>query len=570
MKKITPSKYTYFIALFYIAFLLVLVSLSIAFYNSEHDKVEQQYKIEQKKSLELVDTHINSMFEFINQEVVIMSRHRAFVNIFEKNEGAIETLTGELEIMSRLRGFYDQIRYIDEDGYERVRINNSGSTKIVDQEDLQFKGDRYYYTDSVKLPEWSIYLSPFDLNIEGGEIEHPYKPMIRIATPLYYKEESKGVFIVNYRGDDVINTIKGTTNLNINFELLNREGYWLSSVDEKQEWGFMFEDKEDEKLPIKNSELWEKINTSEDGQFELDGKLYAFTTIYPAATADHSSTGSTNAEGESNAGLETDEYFWKILSIVDTEEIHTESNVVLNNLLAIDTFVFIVITTLFFYLRGMLIQRQKNEEKTQGLNDLLIIFNKTLRHDLANFFTAIKFSIENYRDDQTNEKEIISDIERSAKGGIKLIQEMREFKDGLKANAELKTIELNSLLKEIAQEYKIDVSVEGEAKVKCDFAIKAAVRNLINNVIRHGKADKVDIIISDEKNNNIVTVSDNGIGIDSKIKKKLFTEGFSYGASGNTGMGLYIVKKTMQRYDGDVEVLDNEPTGAKFKLIFKK
>ncbi len=42
-----------------------------------------------------------------------------------------------------------------------------------------------------------------------------------------------------------------------------------------------------------------------------------------------------------------------------------------------------------------------------------------------------------------------------------------------------------------------------------------------------------------------------------------------YGETGNTGLGLYIVRKIMENYGGCVHVEDNTPKGAVFVLALK-
>ncbi len=39
---------------------------------------------------------------------------------------------------------------------------------------------------------------------------------------------------------------------------------------------------------------------------------------------------------------------------------------------------------------------------------------------------------------------------------------------------------------------------------------------------------------------------------------------FKYGKTGNTGMGLYIVSKVIERHHGRIEVKDNDPKGTTF------
>jgi signal transduction histidine kinase len=99
-----------------------------------------------------------------------------------------------------------------------------------------------------------------------------------------------------------------------------------------------------------------------------------------------------------------------------------------------------------------------------------------------------------------------------------------------------------------------------------DEVIYSIFENLIENSIKHGKADTVDIKVKTKEDAVEVLVNDNGTGIPDSIKKKVFDEGFS---TSKGGMGLYIVKTTMNRY-GSIQVEDNDPHGACFILRFKK
>lgn len=83
------------------------------------------------------------------------------------------------------RKVYDQIRYIDKSGQEKIRINKGDKEAYaVEDKDLQNKKDRYYFTRSLTLSNEEVYVSPLDLNVEEGRVEEPYKPMIRFSTPI--------------------------------------------------------------------------------------------------------------------------------------------------------------------------------------------------------------------------------------------------------------------------------------------------------------------------------------------------------------------------------------------------
>ena len=88
---------------------------------------------------------------------------------------------------------YDQIRILDRDGMETLRIDDrQGHPKVTPRDQLQSKANRYYFTEAFVLDPGRIYVSPLDLNIERDVIEQPPKPMIRFAMPLFDLDQLSG------------------------------------------------------------------------------------------------------------------------------------------------------------------------------------------------------------------------------------------------------------------------------------------------------------------------------------------------------------------------------------------
>lgn len=94
-----------------------------------------------------------------------------------KLEARLADMASDWTAFMQAKGFYDQIRWIDETGMERLRIDYDDlKPNITPYGQLQYKGDRYYFKAASALDEGEIYISPLDLNIENGSIEIPYKP----------------------------------------------------------------------------------------------------------------------------------------------------------------------------------------------------------------------------------------------------------------------------------------------------------------------------------------------------------------------------------------------------------
>ncbi len=170
---------------------------------------------------------------------------------FISNE-ARTTVENSFLVMTQSMRYFDQIRILDTQGMEISRVNNNnGAPYIVDIENLQDKSDRYYYSETIGLDDDSIYMSQMDLNIESDVIEvfnGEYKPVLRFATPLYSSsEELLGILVVNYLVNDIFNglhLLKQTEASQI--EIINEDGYYLYAENEAIEFGFMFDDLQEE------------------------------------------------------------------------------------------------------------------------------------------------------------------------------------------------------------------------------------------------------------------------------------------------------------------------------------
>jgi len=90
---------------------------------------------------------------------------------------------------------------LDDGGREIVRVDHFGSNgaiRSVAEPELQRRGDRAYFRDTIKLPPGEIYVSPLDLGRVYGDIETPHRPTLRVATPVFAPDGKPfGIVIVN-------------------------------------------------------------------------------------------------------------------------------------------------------------------------------------------------------------------------------------------------------------------------------------------------------------------------------------------------------------------------------------
>ena len=91
--------------------------------------------------------------------------------------------------------------------------------------------------------------------------------------------------------------------------------------------------------------------------------------------------------------------------------------------------------------------------------------------------------------------------------------------------------------------------------------------NIVQNAIDAVKdGGKVTIQYFRMKNDLIIQISDDGIGIPSRKQKKIFDLYFTTKKEGN-GLGLSISQKIIAQHNGSISVFSNTNNGTTFKII---
>lgn len=198
-------------------------------------------------------------------------------------DGSPEANSLKKEILAEFKAYirnFDycyQIRFLDENGKEVIRINkdNKSQTKVVPVSELQQKQDRYYFKATVGLKPDQVYLSNIDLNVEHNKIERPYVPTIRLAMPLVDKQKhNKGIIIINTKASYILDKIEQGKNFTKGPQmLLNQNGFWLLHPDTAKEWGFML-NKPSLNLKVENPQLWQAINSEGSNTIKTEHGIY--------------------------------------------------------------------------------------------------------------------------------------------------------------------------------------------------------------------------------------------------------------------------------------------------------
>lgn len=182
---------------------------------------------------------------------------------------------------------YDQIRFIDTNGMEVVRIERTADGLVaLAPEMLSDKSNRYYVAETLKLEQGQLFVSEVDLNIERGVVEPPAKPTLRVATPVHDADgRRRGLVIINVGAGKMLEGLRALSESSEGQSwLLNHNGYWLVGPREK-EWAFMYPDRTGDAFSQAFPSAWGTIvDGPATGQFLRDGNMFTYNKLTLSGT----------------------------------------------------------------------------------------------------------------------------------------------------------------------------------------------------------------------------------------------------------------------------------------------
>lgn len=119
-----------------------------------------------------------------------------------------------------------------------------------------------------------------------------------------------------------------------------------------------------------------------------------------------------------------------------------------------------------------------------------------------------------------------------------------------KVNAEAKGVKL-SLINRRKERH----TIEGDP-----LLIQIALSNIISNAIKYNFMDgKVEVEVDEDKDNLIIIVCDNGVGIPKEETEKIFNDFYrasniKHGNVEGSGLGLSVVKQIVERHNGTINI----------------
>lgn len=334
---------------------------------------------------------ISGILDAIVGDLLFLTDQNELAAWLSGDDQARAAIAAEYLALASHRKVYDQIRFLDASGREQVRVNfNAGRPSVIPDDRLQDKSQRYYFRDVIVLSPGEIFVSPFDLNIEQGAIEVPFKPMIRIGTPVTDASgRPRGVVLLNYLGAALLDRLADVGRHSVgDVTLLNAEGHWLLAAHPDDAWGFMIEGRAGRRFGVDHPDEWGLIGREKAGQRQTPNGLFTFATVSPLEAQYHSSTGASAPDAPSRARLAGEDYNWVAVSHVPTAALAALKRPILLRTLAIGAGVFILLGLGAWLLAIAVVRWREYEARLLTMahyDSLTGLANRTLFFDRLSF-----------------------------------------------------------------------------------------------------------------------------------------------------------------------------------------
>lgn len=281
----------------------------------------------EQRSLDNVEEFVHNQLLDIVRELRLLSTVSGvrpyLANPTEPEGVELQRLLAQIALGLR---HYGQMRVLDLDGQERIRVNyRDGSLRIVPRSELQNKSDSYYVQATLDQYVDEIYVSDLDLNVERGDIEIPYVPTMRFAKLVPgYAGEPIGMFMVDYKGEFLLAEIEERLGVNASYDHLiaNQDGYFLLAPDGHTPWGSMVE-RPDATLANAYPQVGAAIEAASDGttrgSVQLQDGVALFRIVNPFVPERSEVRGARTLDELNIASNSAERIRWTFVSILPDE-----------------------------------------------------------------------------------------------------------------------------------------------------------------------------------------------------------------------------------------------------------
>jgi len=231
---------------------------------------------------------------------------------------------------------------------------------------------------------------------------------------------------------------------------------------------------------------------------------------------------------------------------------------------------------------------RENEKRLHDKNEELVKVNKELdrfvysaSHDLRSPISSVRglINLVKLNPNSPETKSYMDMMDKQLIGLTKFIEDIVLYSRNTRVDVKTDSISLKKLVDEIlislqfypgSDKITMEVNIPEDLTLCSDATrVRIVLANLLSNAFKysnHGKENAFIKIVATKNQTHIdISIRDNGTGIDDQYLPKIFDMFFQANdKSEGSGLGLYIVKETLEKIQGDIRVQSEVGKGTEF------
>lgn len=299
----------YFLALF-LPISLLLGAIIGGIYHEEIRSRSARTRLRASHDVDASREAIIRELHNVASDTMFLANQSGLTNLLAGGRAAARgELEGDYRMFCQTKPVYDQIRFINSQGEEIVRIHHAdGQLATALWDELRNQSLEEDFRQCVALPRGQIYVTHLLVHRNS---DNTIKPIMRFGTPVFDAQGKKrGVLLLDFLAQAMLQKVRDQM-------LLDPNGYWLHGGQPEDRWGFTRNDsaKFSDRFPA----AWDIIQARDSGQNTLaEEGLFTFNTIYPMREVRLALAGAAHTAKESTENR----YCWKIARHISPQQLN--------------------------------------------------------------------------------------------------------------------------------------------------------------------------------------------------------------------------------------------------------
>jgi PAS domain S-box-containing protein len=204
------------------------------------------------------------------------------------------------------------------------------------------------------------------------------------------------------------------------------------------------------------------------------------------------------------------------------------------------------------------------QRKLELANEKLLVLGGIVRHDIGNKMSTLNANA--YLARKRGSLEQLLEATATVYSQVnRILNFSRDYE--LLGKEQLGYVNVGKIFDEAAGlflDFKLKIVNQcGDVTVNADSLLKETFYNLLDNTVKYGKKTTLVKLSFTQENNALKLIyEDDGNGVPADMKPKLFTKGYGQGS----GLGLYLIKKTLEVYGWQITENGTEGKNARFEI----